>query len=77
MLAHAFAISGRHGDIVAPLSLRLHLIHFATQPVQMGRYAIELLGLIAPGGPTQVRAVAFKFARALRPKAAPNPKTSQ
>jgi len=77
MLAHAFAISGRHGDIVAPLSLRVHLIHFATQPVQMGRYAIELLGLIAPGGPTQVRAVAFKFARALRPKAAPNPKTSQ
>jgi len=68
-LSHLFAISGRHGDIAAPLSLRLHLIRFAAQPAQIGRYAMELLGLIAPGGPTQVRAAALKLSGLLRPSA--------
>ena len=66
LLAHLFAISGRHGDVAAPLSLRMHLIRYAAQPAQMGRYAMELLGLIAPGGPTQVRAAALKLTGALR-----------
>jgi glycosyltransferase involved in cell wall biosynthesis len=65
LLMHLFAISGRHRDIAAPLFLRLHLIRYAAQPAQIGRYAMELLGLIAPGGPTQVRAVALKLATAL------------
>lgn len=68
-LAHLFAISGRHGDVATPLSLRLHLVRFAAQPAQIGRYAMELLGLIAPGGPTQVRAAALKLAGLLRPSA--------
>jgi glycosyltransferase involved in cell wall biosynthesis len=66
-LAHLFAISKRHGNVAAPLSLRLHLIRFAAQPAQIGRYAMELLGLIAPGGPTQVRAAALKLTAILRP----------
>lgn len=65
LLAHLFAISGRHRDVAAPLSLRMHLIRYAARPAQIGRYAIELLGLIAPGGPTQVRAAALKLASAL------------
>jgi glycosyltransferase involved in cell wall biosynthesis len=69
LLMHLFAISGRHGDVAAPLSLRLHLIRFAAQPAQIGRYAMELFGLIAPGGPTQVRAAALKLASMLRPSA--------
>ena len=65
LLTHLFAISGRHASIVSPISLRLHLVHFATRPMQMGRYAVELLGLIAPGGPTQVRNTAKKLASAM------------
>ncbi len=71
LLMHLFAISGRHRDVAAPLALRLHLLRYAAQPAQMGRYAMELLGLVAPGGPTQVRAAALKLMGALRPSAKP------
>jgi hypothetical protein len=67
LLAHLFAVAGRHSDIVAPVFLYLQLMRFAMRPVQIGRYAMELLGLIAPGGPTQVRGVALKLAGVLRP----------
>jgi hypothetical protein len=67
LLAHLFAITGRHCDIVAPSFLRFRLIRFAIRPLQIGRYAMELLGLIAPGGPTQVRGAALKLAGVLRP----------
>jgi hypothetical protein len=66
LLMHLFAVSGRHRDVVSPLSLRMHLIRYAGRPAQIGRYAMELLGLIAPGGPTQVRAAALKLTGALR-----------
>jgi glycosyltransferase involved in cell wall biosynthesis len=78
LLTHLFAISGRHADVVSPLTLRLHMLNFATRPVQIGRYAIELLGLITPGGPTQVRTVALKLAGALRsPFKKPTPDIGQ
>lgn len=67
LLAHLFAISGHHGDVAPPLALRMHLIRYAARPAQIGRYAMELLGLLAPGGPTQVRSAALKLAAVLRP----------
>ena len=73
LLGHLFAIAGRHPGVVAPISLRLHLIGFAMRPIQLGRYAMELLGLVAPGGPSWIRAMALKLAGALRPKTAPSP----
>jgi hypothetical protein len=73
LLVHLFAISGRHADIVAPLSLRLRLICFAARPIQLARYSIELMGLVAPGGPSWVRTTALRLARVVRPKTATNP----
>ncbi|MBV8070574.1 MAG: glycosyltransferase family 2 protein [Acidobacteriaceae bacterium] len=71
LLCHLFAIAGRHPDAASPLLARLHLVGYAMRPLQMGRYAMEFLGLVAPGGPTQVRSFVLRLAGALRPWSKP------
>ena len=72
LLSHLFTIAGRHKDIAAPLYLRLQLMRLALKPVQVGRYAMELMGLVAPRGTAQMRTAAHKLADVLHLTVSPN-----
>ena len=62
LLVNLFSIAGRHTDVASPLVARAYLIEFALRPRQISRYLLEFFGMLAPGGPTQVRAFVQKFA---------------
>ncbi|MFV2002998.1 MAG: glycosyltransferase family 2 protein [Paracoccaceae bacterium] len=58
LLGHLFAICRRHPDAVAPWRLRLTTLRYALRPIELGRYAIELVGLVSPRAAAGLRAPA-------------------
>ncbi|AIT79490.1 glycosyltransferase family 2 protein [Novosphingobium pentaromativorans] len=73
LASHLFRIASRHGDVVAPYRLWAGLIRRSLTPVELGRYSLELAGMISPKmaaflkrnfagqiGPRQLKQVVFK-----------------
>lgn len=63
LLRHFFVISGRHPDIASPLRVRLALLRYASQPYQIGRYIMELTGLMSPETARLMKRTADRWAQ--------------
>jgi len=74
LLRHFFEVSGRHPDIASPLRIRLALLRYASEPYQLGRYVMELTGLVSPATARLMKRSADLLAR--QKKMATEPKFS-